>query len=180
MTIVFKVSVYDSTTNDPIFGATVTETVKWGGGMYVLEAQGSRTFTGQTDGNGNYEISLSDIGLGDSPYSITGKVAANGYLGTNFAYAAITGNADGHTITKTVYLTPNVSNPLGPPPGPNNPLDLYNNLFGGTSNVKKTVSSSMPIIIWIIALVIIIAVVALFFVLRGKGAGPSKPKAVIY
>ena len=176
MTIVFKVSVYDSTTNNPIFGATVTETVKWGGGMYVLEAQGSRTFTGQTDGNGNYEISLSDIGLGDSPYSITGKVAANGYLGTNFAYAAITGNADGHTITKTVYLTPNISSPLNPNPSSGSVLDIY----GGSQSVAKAASSDMPIVIWIIALLIIIAVVVLFFVLRGKGAGPSKPKAVIY
>ena len=176
MTIVFKVSVYDSTTNNPIFGATVTETVKWGGGIYVLEAQGSRTFTGQTDGNGNYEISLSDIGFADSPYSITGKVAANGYLGTNFAYAAITGNADGHTITKTVYLTPNISSPVNPNPSSGSVLDIY----GGSQSVAKAASSDMPIVIWIIALLIIIAVVVLFFVLRGKGAGPSKPKAVIY
>ena len=176
MTIVFKLSVYDSTTNDPVFDANVTETVSWGGGAYFLEKQGSRTFTGKTDGNGNYEISLSDIGFGDSPYSITGKVAANNYLGTNFAYAAITGNADGHTITKTVYLTPNISSPLNPNPSSGSVLDIY----GGSQSLSKAASSDMSIVIWIIALVIIIAVVALFFVLRGKGMGASKPKAVIY
>lgn len=177
--IVFKVSVLDSTTQSPVVGAAVKETVSWGGGAYVLEPVGHSNFQGTTDGNGNYEISLSDIGLGDSPYSITGSVSANGYYTTNFSYAAITGNADGHTISKTVYLTQNLSIG-GTSPSPTSPSSAVNDIYGGATNLNKSISSSEPIVIWIIALVIIIAVVVLFFVLRGKMGGASKPRAVIY
>ena len=175
--IQFQVTVIDATTNAAIIGAAVNEKVSWGG--FGLEKAGSSTFSGVTDGQGYYTIQLSDIGFGDTPYSISGTVSASNYYDSTFTYAQINGNADGHQINKTVYLTE--INPINPNPSPTNPTQGLQNLFSGPTFSKLTSGSSESMVVWIIALVIMISVIIIIFLMRGKmGSGATKPRAVIY
>ena len=176
--ITFQLQVYDSTTENAVVGAGVSMNVSWGSSLYGEKA-GSTPFTGTTDGQGYFSIQLSDIGFGDTPYTITGKVFATNYYTSNFVYAQINGNADGHQITKVVHLSE--ANPLNTSPGPTNPQQTYANFFSGLTASKLSSGSSQSMIVWIIALVIMISVIIIIFLMRSKmGAGPSKPRAVIY
>lgn len=175
--ITYRVTILNSTTNSPIFGVAVDLVASWGA-TWAWQSPGSKTFSGTTDGNGQYQIALSDIGFTDSPYSINGRAAANGYYGTQWVSRTINGNYNNKVIDTVKYMTPNYS--IGGSGGSGTTNNLLQNVYGGTTNPLTTLNKNEPVLIWIIALIIIIAVVALFFVMRGKGGGAAKPRAVIY
>lgn len=185
MAIIYRITVLDSTTNAPIVGAGIALVAAWGNNYNNVlrinnEAAGSASFSGTTDGNGQYQISLSDIGYQDSPYVVTGSARATNYYTTKWISRTINGNYNGKVINTVKYMTQNLSG-SSTSPSPNNTTTAVNDIYGSIMNPVKSLQSSEPIIIWIIALMIIIAVVVLFFVLRGKfGSGPARPKAVIY
>jgi hypothetical protein len=177
--IVYQVTILDGSNNNPIVNANVKITASWNNKSNWLSfggGAGSQTFTGTTDGNGQYQISLSNIGFGDAPYLISGSASAKGYFSTTWT-AQINGNANGTTVNHTDYLVPNIE---GIPPG--TPFANFFDIFGGSNSpskqAKSAISQGEQILIWIIALVIIIAVIILLFVLKGRfGAGESiKPK----
>jgi len=172
--IIYQVTILDGSNNNPVVDADVTITASWNNKNNWLSfggGAGSRTFNGKTDGNGQYQISLSNIGLGDAPYLINGSASAPGYFSTKWT-AEINGNANGHTLNHTDYLTPNIE---GVSPGNSTVdlLDIFGNPKGPAKQSKSAISQIEPIIIWIIALVIIIALIILLFVLRGKFGGES-------
>lgn len=172
--ITYRITFLDSSTKAPIAGVSVALRAMWGANAWVGESAGSTAYNGQSDGNGQYQIALSDIGIGDSAYTIQGNASVKGYQSTNWVSRTINGNYNDKVISTIKYMTSGAS--LG------NGLPTVNvqDIFGTPSNPQALFKQNENVIIWIIALAILIAVIVLFFVMRGKSGGEPRPRAVIY